>query len=220
MNKTLSLVAALMMALPLLSSVVRAADNGYRTVEIVVTNLTKGQIISPPVVASHRDGFELFQLGHPASPELAGLAEDAATDPLVAALRANRRVLDVAVGGGPILPGQSARIRIRTRGSHDRITVAGMLVTTNDTFFAVRGAQAPRSGKRTLRSPGYDAGSEENNESCTYIPGPPCGNGGVRTTASEGYVYIGNGIHGIGNLRPSEFHWLNPVADVTLREVH
>jgi hypothetical protein len=66
----------------------------------------------------------------------------------------------------------------------------------------------------------YDAGSEANSEDCDFIPGPPCGNGGVRDTdGAEGYVYIHSGIHGIGGLDPAEFDWLNPVATVKIERV-
>ncbi len=197
----------------------RVLADGFQYVDVTVTNITKGQIISPPVVASHRADFALFDVGQPASPELAGVAEDALNGPLVAALQADPRVFDVATGAAPIPPGQSATVRIGIRGRFDHVSAVGMLVVTNDTFFAVRG-RAPRVGARMFRSPGYDAGSEENNELCAFIPGPPCGNAGVRTGTSEGYVYINNGIHGVGDLAPAQFDWRNPVARVVMRRVH
>jgi hypothetical protein len=194
------------------------AADGFQVVEVTVTNITSGQIISPPVVASHRASFVLFHLGQPASPELAGVAEDGANGALVTALQADPRVLDVAVGTGPIPPGRSSTIRVRIRGGFDYVSAVGMLVVTNDTFFSVRG-EAPRHGVRLFKSPGYDAGSEENNELCAFIPGPPCGSGGVRTSSAEGFVHINAGIHGIGDLAPADFDWRNPVATVTMRRV-
>ena len=67
------------------------------------------------------------------------------------------------------------------------ISLVGMLVSTNDTFYSVR---VRLTGANTIivTSPGYDAGSEENNESCAYVPGPPCDSHDVRTDSSEGYV--------------------------------
>lgn len=197
----------------------RIVADGFPSVDVTVTNITKGQIISPPVVVSHRANFALFEVGHPASAELAGVAEDAANAALVAALQANPLVFDVATGTAPIPPGQSATVRVKVRGAFDHISAVGMLVVTNDTFFAVRSA-APGVAARLLYSPGYDAGSEENNESCAFIPGPPCGSGGVRTAMSEGFVSINNGIHGIGDLAPAQFDWRNPVARVVMQRAH
>ena len=51
-------------------------------IEVTITNLTRAQPLSPPVVASHSvNGPQLFVAGQPASAELAGLAEDAVSDP-------------------------------------------------------------------------------------------------------------------------------------------
>lgn len=209
-----------------LSFGVALADDGFQ-VEVTVTNLTRGQVISPVVVASHRAGFEpLFQLGEPASDALAAVAEDAVLDPLISALEGNSDVLDVHVLFGPdgpmtpIIPGESASVVVDVRGPFRFLSLAGMLVTTNDAFFAVRGARIPAQGSRTFRSPAYDAGSEANTEDCAHIPGPPCGNMGERMTdGAEGYVHVHAGIHGIADLYPSMHDWRNPVAEITVRRV-
>lgn len=66
----------------------------------------------------------------------------------------------------------------------------------------------------------YDAGSEANSESCTYIPGPPCGNAEVRDTGdAEGFVHVHAGVHGIGDLDPAMHDWRNPVAEITIKRV-
>jgi hypothetical protein len=51
-----------------------------------------------------------------------------------------------------------------------------MLVTTNDGFYGANAVQVPRHGSRVVYSVAWDAGTEENNESCAFVPGPPCGN--------------------------------------------
>ncbi len=202
----------------LLESGTALADEGYR-VQVTVTNVTRGQIISPVVVASHRARFEpLFQLGAPASAELAAVAEDAILDPLISSLSNDPDVLDIQTlfgAAGPIMPGESASVIVDIMGRYRHLSMAGMLVTTNDAFFAVRGARAPAHGTRTYRSPAYDAGSEANTENCSDIPGPPCGNAEVRVTqGAEGYVHIHAGIHGTGDLVPSMHDWRNPVAEI------
>ncbi len=109
---------------------------------------------------------------------------------------------------------------VDVQGGFRFLSMAGMLVTTNDAFFALRGARVPAHGIRTFRSPAYDAGSEANNEDCAFIPGPPCMNPNVRATENaEGYVHIHAGIHGIADLDPAEHDWRNPVAEITLRRL-
>lgn len=90
----------------------------------------------------------------------------------------------------------------------------GMLVTTNDTFYALD-SQSVRRGSGTFYAFAYDAGSEKNTQRCAHIPGPPCGNAGVRVTAgAEGFVHISPGIVRQGSLRPRDHGWDNPVARV------
>jgi hypothetical protein len=198
-----------------------ALANGAARVQVTVTNITRGQIISPVVVASHSAAFEpLFQLGEPATAELAAVAEDAILDPLIASLSADPTVLDIQTltgEAGPIMPGESASVVLDIKGHFRYISMAGMLVTTNDAFFAVRGARVFAHRTSTHHSAAYDAGSEANTENCEHIPGPPCGNPGVRVLdGAEGYVHIHAGIHGIADLDPSMHDWRNPVAEITL----
>ena len=140
---TLAALALVLTAVPTL-----AADRHFqakgRDYEVTITNLTQGQIFSPPVVFSHRSGYELFTPSQPASPELAGLAEDADSEPLLALLAAEPRVGDVSIAEGVVLPGQSTTVRISGKGNARMISTLGMLVTTNDAFFAT-----------TKRAPNY-----------------------------------------------------------------
>ena len=199
-------------------------DRGKARYEVTITNVTKGQIISPAVVATHKARLApIFKLGSPASPELAGLAEDASLAPFNDMLDADSNVAEVTIltdDGGPILPGKSASVVISTRGSASKISLAAMMVSTNDTFVGLSGVALPRNGSVRYVSAGYDAGSEVNNEDCAFIPGPPCGNGGVRdTVGAEGYVYVGNGVHGFADLVPADHDWHNPAAVITIRRV-
>lgn len=203
----------------LVSGVAYAKDKTARY-EVTITNLTRGQILSPPVVISHNSNYHLFTAGHPATPGLAELAEDADTEPLTDHLRTLPAVFDFKVAGGVILPGSSATVKIKTKRGFQLVSAAAMLVTTNDAFMAVQGVYARPWGDVVVDARAYDAGSEVNSEQCAFIPGPPCENGGVRDTeGAEGYVYIHSGIHGIGDLEPAEFDWRNPVATIMVRRV-
>jgi hypothetical protein len=94
-----------------------------------------------------------------------------------------------------------------------------MLVTTNDAFFSAR-TWVPFIGK-TIYAQAWDAGSEANTQDCDHIPGPPCGNGGVRVEdGAEGYVYVHAGIQARGSLDPAVHDWRNPVAKIEIRRAH
>lgn len=196
---------------------------------VTVTNLTRGQTFTPVLVASHKEGVRLFRLGHPASSELATLAEEGDVGPLTDRLRASPAVFDVVNSGPPpggfVPPGQSKTILVRTRGSFDHLSVAAMLIPTNDGFFALNGVAGPAGHQHlALFSPAYDAGSERNDELCASIPGPffaECGGpgGGAKVGNGEGYVHILAGIHGIGDLNEAERDWRNPVAKITIKRV-
>ena len=197
---------------------------------VTVTNLTRGQTFTPILVASHREGVTLFTLGQAATPELAILAEEGDVAPLTARLLATPGVRDVADSGAPpggfVGPGQSKTVLVDAGRGADHVSVAAMLIPTNDGFFALNGVRAPRGGEvLTYLSPAYDAGSERNDELCANIPGPffaECGGpggGGRPAGGEEGYVHIHAGIHGIGDLKASSRDWRNPVAQITIKRV-
>lgn len=195
------------------------------TYEVTVTNLTKGQIFSPPLAVSHNKSIRLFEPGQPAIPALYLMAEDGDNGMLAALADESDLIWDAASAGGPLLPGQSVTLEVGGQFGFDNVSVLGMLVITNDTFFAVNGLEVPAFRFKTgfgrgvtVLADAYDAGSEANTESCDDIPGPPCGSGGVRVTDdAEGFIYISNGIHGIGDLSSADYDWRGPVARVRVR---
>jgi hypothetical protein len=191
-----------------------------RRYKVTVTNLTRGQVITPPVAIVHDDAYRLFDLGSPAIPELAALAEDGNAAPLRALLETDPSVLGTEMASSPVMPGATSIFEVTVHGPYRFLTVAGMLATSNDAFFAVRGESIPAAGVRTVEAEAYDAGSEANLELCRDVPGPPCGNGGVRhTDGAEGYVHVHAGIHGIGDLVPAQHDWRNPVTEVRIEPV-
>ncbi|MDX1644426.1 MAG: spondin domain-containing protein [Thermoanaerobaculia bacterium] len=214
MKPTIRAVPIALAALAVL--VLAATPAAAAKAEVTITNLTYGQIISPPVVVSHDKTFQLFAPGQPASAGLSALAEDALTGVLTDELAAHPGVFDFEVAAGGIPPGATRTVEIEINGTHRWISLAGMLVTTNDAFAAVRGLRTERRPNMTYAE-AWDAGSVENNEDCDFIPGPPCGNAGVRTAMSEGFVHIHRGIHGIDDLVAADVDWRNPVAAVSVR---
>lgn len=192
--------------------------------EVTVTNVTRGQQFTPILVASHNADVRLFELGKPASPGLQIVAEEGNVAPLTDELLAMPGVLDVTNSGALLNPGASVKIKVKARGAFNHVSVAAMLIPTNDAFFAVNGARVPRGHQtQVLTSVTYDSGSERNDELCTDIPGPffvECGGAGGGAAPSggeEGYVHVHAGIHGIGDLDAAQRDWRNPVARITIR---
>ena len=60
-----------------------------RVYRVAITNVTKDQIFSPPVLATHEAGFRVFMAGAPASAELVKVAEDGMNGPLATMLGAS-----------------------------------------------------------------------------------------------------------------------------------
>jgi hypothetical protein len=202
------------------------ATEGRWTYEVMVTNLTYNQQFTPLLLTTHRPEFTLFTVGQPAIPELATLAEEGNVAPLRALLQASPLVTATVAGEGLLNPGKSLTFRIQGNPWRDRLSVAAMLIPTNDAFVAVNAAALPLPGQgtQTMRPIAYDAGSEVNDELCSSTPGPlfaECGGsgGGGRVGGGEGFVHVHRGVHGIGNFRPSERDWRNPVAEVRIRLV-
>ena len=191
--------------------------------EVSITNLTLGQTFTPILVASHYPGVEeLFELGQPASAELAALAEGGDISLLRQKLVDSGRLIDSDDSGGLLGPGETVMVRVKAP-NHRRaeISLAAMLIPTNDGFFALNGVHAPSFNKSlTYFSPVYDAGSELNDEDCANIPGPVCGGeGGSPLVGGEGYVHIHGGIHGIKDLAAATYDWRNPAAKITIKRV-
>ena len=187
--------------------------------EVTVTNLTRGQPISPLLVVTHDAKTALFVPGQAASPELALMAEDGDNSQLAALASSLPGVHAVASGAAPIGPGGSETVVVAATGNRRHLSLAGMLVNTNDAFMALDSLELT-SQDTVVNAVAYDAGSEFNSESCAFIPGPACNNPFQHDpTAAEGFVYVSNGIQGVGDLAPELYDWRNPVARIQIRRL-
>ena len=211
-------IAALAVLSVLLLPAAAQAQPG-NTYQVTITNLTESQPITPPVVVTHQVGVHLFVPGEAIPEPMIPLVEEGKTDELVAFLDALPQIHDVAVGEGPLPPGASTTVEVQARGKFLYLSAVGMLATTNDAFFGLDShflLGAPFTRHENV--PAYDAGSEEDDELCQFIPGPPCENLDVRATENaEGFVHVHAGIKGVGDLPTDEWSWHNPVVriDVT-----
>jgi opacity protein-like surface antigen len=161
-----------------------AAASGSRadrelTYEVTITNLNDNQWFTPPVVASHNRRADVFEAGEAASGPVQGLAENGDVPGLVEALSSLRRVHDVQVALSdavpPLAPGASVTVEITASTKTRLLSVASMLICTNDGFTGVDSIRMPVRPGHTVTNYGYayDAGTEINTEDFADIV-PPC----------------------------------------------
>ena len=165
-----------------------------RTYEVTITNLTEGQPLTPPVVATHRGRDQIFEVGEPASVGVRELAENGNNAPLLSFLEADPfgTVASVVQAGdtpfvpagtpggvqdppeGPEFP-DSVTFEIAADARSQRLSFASMLVCTNDGFTGVNALRLPaRVGRSvTEQTVAYDAFTELNTEDFANIV-PPC----------------------------------------------
>jgi hypothetical protein len=212
----LALVGALILA----SS--QAQARGNNDYHVTITNLTYSINFTPILVASHRKPVAIFDLGAPAGDDLSAIAEGGDIGPMTTTLNANSQVIDVQNSVGLLKPGHSVTVIVSGEHGVRYISLASMMLPTNDGFIGLDSVEVSKKGSVTYYSPGYDAGSEANDELCTNIPGPTCGGVGSspgENAGDENYVHIHRGTHGIGDLSASIYDWRNPVARITVTRV-
>jgi len=199
-----------------------ASASGDRTYSVTVTNITKATQFTPIAAASHTRAIALFELGQPASSALADVAESGSIAALAAELDASPAVYSIAATEGLLEAGDSVTFEISTNRRTRNLSLAAMILPTNDTFVALDTVRLPHYGTVVYRASAYDAGSEPNDESCAHIPGPSCGGEGrsPEDGNAEGFVHIANGIHGIADVAAEKYDWRGSVAEVSITRIH
>jgi hypothetical protein len=195
--------------------------------EVTITNITPGQTFTPQLVVTHPEDVQLFEAGFAASESLEILAEGGDTGPLTQDVA--NEAYDVQTIGGLLLPGESTSIVVSAQPKRGYLSLAAMMIPTNDSFVALNGVKLPRKGSMSFEAPAYDAGTEINDQSCANMPGPRCPGGeGYNPETGEGYIHIGNGFHELGEalegepeiLSPQMYDWRNSVAHITVRRMN
>lgn len=211
-----------------------AEAGSVRAYRITLENLTSGQVFSPGVAATHTKAASVWRVGSPASEGIRLIAEDGNELPAVTALTGAPGIFDVTdiavptnrVGGTAPLPNPQS-FEISARGNANRLSLAVMLICTNDGFTGVSGVKLPGGFKPEVHEVGaWDAGTEQNNERsdqivdpCTGagpVSHPPDGNGRV---ATSGVILRHPNIQGVGDLSVSLHGWRFPVARITVRRI-
>jgi hypothetical protein len=159
-----------------------------------LTNLTANQPFAPAAVVLHSPASELWAPGESAGSDLEMLAESGDPQPLLDAATARSDIVRAFGGSGVIAPGGSETFTLTLSGgtfSDDQplaLTVAAMLVNTNDAFAGVSGSVLPLlevDQQHTWFLPAYDAGTEANSETAGTVPGPAAGGEGFASARDD-----------------------------------
>jgi hypothetical protein len=160
---------------------------------------------------------------------------------MIAALAGDKHVSDSVAAAAPLVPdglpgsamfGDSVTLTVTASKGAKFLSFASMLVCTNDGFTGVDSLRLPKDvgDAVTVRSAGYDAGTERNTEDFADIV-PPCqGLVGVTSAdpgtgtsnpalAESGVIHHHPGIAGGVDLVPATHGWADPVARITVERV-
>jgi hypothetical protein len=203
-----------------------------RVYEVTITNLTTGQLLSPPVVAAHGSDFAVFDVGEKASEGIWTVAEQGSPMRLAEQLRATPEVASVVVADGPVHrvggPGASTTtMRIESHGA-DRLSIAMMLGCTNDGFTGLSSVPLLRAMTPvTYYGAAYDAGTERNNQQWSSLPdgcnalgpAPRDADGqNSRDLTDEPITMHAGIVPGVGDLG-QQFAWDGAVVKITVQRV-
>ncbi|MGI9567307.1 MAG: spondin domain-containing protein [Nitrosopumilus sp.] len=216
-----------------------SAENSY-TYEVTVTNLTQGQPITPPLLATHAKDAGFFAVGEQASAQLQQLAENGNAEPLATMLAGNTGVADVIQGTTPLVPANdpgetglshSETFTITTDGNARYLSFASMLVCTNDGVAGIDSIKLPINSK-TVYAAGYDIRTEMNTEDFADMV-PPCqGAIGVLSSSDEdgtgesnpalaesGVIIPHPGITGGEDLLSDVHGWQNQAVKIQIERI-
>lgn len=252
MPKTTKLlaVAGASAALILTLAIPAASDDGadLRTYRVTLVNLTDGQPFSPPVAATHDRSIRMFRVGRLASDELAKIAQAGNQVPMFSLFNSSDDVTDTVDVGAPLTPVEkavdppgpmgpfvdAATFEI-TAEPGDRLSLATMLICTNDGFLGLDAVRLPRHGARAFLINGYDAGRENNTQVSEHLVNPCSALGPVPLPGDpDGELDSGPGIStvppvpihhhpniqaGVGELSVAAHGWRDPVAVVVVSRI-
>jgi hypothetical protein len=238
-RKTVIVVMSLALLLTVSAGATLASDpDELVTYRITIKNLNRGQPLSPPVAATHQE-MQMFQVGGMASEGLEALAEDGNQGVIFDLFNGSEDVTEAINVGVPLTPyGQvvgdfedSVSFEISAHPG-DRLSLATMLICTNDGFVGLDRVRLPRGKFAFYVLKGYDAGTEENTEmsqdivdACSALgpvtlAGDPNGNedAAVDTDPQE-MIALHEGIQGVGDLSILRHGWFNPSGAVIIRRI-
>lgn len=168
----LAILAAVIGGITFALSAESAEAGGHMAMyRVTIENRTGGQPFSPPVLATHNKSISMFDVGGMASAELEAIAENGDNSAMFALFGASADVMDVVDVGAPILAGSATTVDIMgVPGS--KLSIATMLICTNDGITGLHGAKLPKKGTTIFLTNGYDAGTEDDTEDSMDIVDP------------------------------------------------
>lgn len=206
-------------------------NSAVYTVQLI--NLTFAQPFSPVAVVMHEPGYTAFVDGEPATVGLEVLAEGGDNQAFIDEARASTDFLDVVSTQGPVAPKTISDTLTLVVPELDadnlRVTIATMLVNTNDAFTALNAANISNmevGEALTFSAPTWDSGTEANVETAETMPGPAAqalGAGGqaagfdASREGGEGVVHFHRGVTTSANADDPSFEGL---ASSILTEQH
>lgn len=218
-------------------SIAAASPASAQDLHIQFTNLTHGSHFTPLLFAAHEQGHQLFELAEAASANLQAMAEGGDISGLITDLNAVNADISENPAAGLTEPGQSISFDMTTQETNTQLSVAAMILPTNDGFVGLNALSIPKqAGTYTYYLNAYDAGTEANDEivngggapGAPGIPADPLGLNGVNATGltnteSNGDVHIHRGVvgdtdaaGGASDLDSRVHRWLNPVARLVI----
>ncbi len=207
-----------------------------RVYRVTIENLSVGQPLAPPVIATHVKGFTMFKVGQLASRGLEAIAENGDVSLMFNRFANSPSATDVVNVGMPLTRYGSAvgsfkdNTTFEIRGKkHDRLSMAAMLICTNDGFTGLNSVKLPQEGKKVYYLKGYDAGTEYNTErsadivdgcsalGAVALPGDPNGNENDAVDSSPHQrIRKHSGTQGNGDLDPQANGIEKKIARVTI----
>jgi len=165
------------------------ADASY---SVQITNLTNAQPMSPVAVILHTEGYNAFIDGEPASLAIEQMAEGGSNTDLLGEAQAASQHLVSGSTAGPVPPRSISDDVVLTLPSDQiddlRLTLATMLVHTNDAFTAINASNITGlevGETREFFTPTWDSGTEANDELGSAMPGPDFGGEGFNAARSD-----------------------------------
>jgi hypothetical protein len=209
------------------------AGGGARTYRVTLVNLTTGQPFSPPLLATHTHDVDVFTVGRPASDGVRLIAEDGDNASLTAALNGTPGVHQVVASSTPLHrlggPGSAVmRTTIEATGAANRLSIATMLICTNDGFSGVDSVRLPGGFVPSFHlAQAYDASTEANEQTAATIV-DPCGaigpvsipaDGLNQRPATSGVIAMHPGIVPGKGILTAAHVWRGPVLAIIIQRV-
>lgn len=202
------------------------SSDSTRTYKVSLKNLTFAQALAPAgiIVQNDSTNFKAFEIGATASVGLETLAEGGNPQVLLdEAETAN--VLYTNALSGLTTPGSTNEITFTVDNEDLKLSIASMLVKTNDAFVGAKDIDLNFTGTKTFNLNVYDSGTELNDELASTLPG--LGGEGFNSNRNDsndfvtlhtGVVTADDGLSTSG-LSFSD-RWDNPAAVLTIERVN